>query len=151
MITCSGQCCSVFTFQDTTEIADRFAKGEGYEDDYKLLTMLEPIPVEEAQERVERFGVTGNYAQVVHNENPPEFYKCRLWDEETRLCTQYEDRPRMCRTYPYGRGCHHGCTFEVDVDYLAEEGWITPQQWMERGYKWPVPGQGCESTTAMTE
>lgn len=38
-------------------------------------------------------------------------YTCRHWDPETRLCTAYEQRPWMCRAYPYGRHCEYGCTY----------------------------------------
>lgn len=28
------------------------------------------------------------------------WYKCDLFDEETRLCKDYENRPAICRNYP---------------------------------------------------
>lgn len=31
----------------------------------------------------------------------PDFYSCRKWDPETRRCTDYENRPRPCREYPW--------------------------------------------------
>lgn len=35
------------------------------------------------------------------------WYTCKFWDSESRLCTIYNDRPRMCREYPYGSECTH--------------------------------------------
>lgn len=35
---------------------------------------------------------------------PVFFYRCRNYDEATKACTAYDDRPPMCRDYPwYGR------------------------------------------------
>ena len=33
------------------------------------------------------------------------YYRCRAWDPTTRLCTQYDTRPRTCSEYPYGKAC----------------------------------------------
>lgn len=71
---------------------------------FTILGMIEPLTFQEVTERASRFGV---------NKSPnseTRYYKCRHWDEETRLCTVYEDRPWMCRTYPEtNSGCEHGC------------------------------------------
>lgn len=43
-----------------------------------------------------------------------QFYTCRHFDKVSRLCTNYENRPDMCRRYPdYGK-CHHciGCSHQ---------------------------------------
>ncbi len=37
----------------------------------------------------------------------PHWYRCKLFDQDTRLCTIYERRPRMCRDYPYGKPCEY--------------------------------------------
>jgi Fe-S-cluster containining protein len=56
-------------------------------------------------------------------------YTCKHFDGAD--CTQYADRPKMCRDYPYGRSCGKpGCTYEPDVlisrvrripEYITEE------------------------------
>jgi Fe-S-cluster containining protein len=33
------------------------------------------------------------------------WYTCKNLDVETNLCTIYDDRPEMCRRYPYGKEC----------------------------------------------
>ena len=40
------------------------------------------------------------------------YFTCRHFDKVKRLCTIYESRPEMCRTYPNGRRCSHsiGCS-----------------------------------------
>jgi Fe-S-cluster containining protein len=38
-------------------------------------------------------------------------YTCKHFDVATRNCTDYEDRPRMCRSFPNDRPCpYEGCT-----------------------------------------
>lgn len=70
--------------------------------------MLIPLTYEEATERAARFGV-GNIDKM---KDAP-LYTCKNWDEETRLCTVYDERPDMCRYYPYGRECDHGCGYKL--------------------------------------
>ena len=39
-------------------------------------------------------------------------YTCKYWDKETTLCTVYNQRPSMCRTYPDGEECGwEGCHY----------------------------------------
>jgi Fe-S-cluster containining protein len=37
------------------------------------------------------------------------YFTCKHWDPETRLCTDYENRPGMCRRYGTTKACRHGC------------------------------------------
>lgn len=108
--TCKGTCCAVFflplTYEEFGETADRRLEGA------KIYDMLIPLTNAEAAERWRRFG-----SPVVEN-NPPKpkeeghFFTCRHWDEDTLLCTIYPTRPLMCKGYPYGRPCEHGCDEE---------------------------------------
>jgi Fe-S-cluster containining protein len=39
-------------------------------------------------------------------------YTCKYWDKESTLCTVYDKRPSMCRTYPDGEECGwEGCHY----------------------------------------
>ena len=75
-----------------------------------LIDMLIPLTPKQASERHTEFGGTDDtrfkWADRGHH------YTCRHWDEETRLCTDYENRPPMCSNFPYGRedGCPFGCS-----------------------------------------
>ncbi len=136
-VTCDGRCCALFTYTIPLEkIADRYAAGKGAEDDLKLLELLYPLNDEEAIERAARFGVGGLFARALAEDRPPEngYYSCRAWDEDTRRCTVYEDRPRMCQGYPYGRGCQHGCDYEVSDEQLVELQYMTPAEWFKKAY-----------------
>lgn len=112
-MSCDGRCCSVFNYSATPEQLRQRSEGrEGFwpDQDRFLADMLIELTPDEALARAERFEV-----------EPPagldlrewcegyKAYTCRHWDEETRLCTVYEDRPQMCRDYPYNRECQHGC------------------------------------------
>lgn len=141
--TCDGRCCSLFTFSvDLKVIADRYADpahpGTTTGDDLKLLELLKPITVEEAKERAEQFGVEGSYKRALDSNKvqPNGYYTCRAWDEDTGLCTVYDDRPLMCRGYPYGDGqvCSHGCSYTITDEEMVEHGYISPRQWFLRPY-----------------
>ena len=45
---------------------------------------------------------------------PVPIYTCRFFDGATGNCTNYDERPNMCRAYPYDRPCEHGdaCTYD---------------------------------------
>lgn len=110
--TCGGKCCAVFTYSKTVEeLRERASKQDLY-----IADMLIPLTTEEVAERVEEFDVRpADFDLVDMAEKGYLFYKCSHWDEETRLCKAYEDRPFMCRDYPYAKGCDHDC----DCKYMA--------------------------------
>ena len=103
--TCGGECCAVFWVpkdRDWTKVTD----GAYIQD------MLIPLTRRQSLRRWRKF---------VSKERPlPEWgddqtaATCKHWDEESRLCGAYEDRPDMCRDYPYGNACSHGCGYQVD-------------------------------------
>ena len=112
-MSCDGSCCAVFYFPSSPdEIRQKLDAGINYNDgdgEY-LADMLIPLTLEEAQERAEKFGIRPpsyeTHGRLGWNENTP-LYTCKHWDEETRLCSAYEDRPKMCRDFPYGQICEH--------------------------------------------
>ena len=49
----------------------------------------------------------------IANDGSPK-YSCKHWNRETRNCMDYENRPSMCRRFPYGTPCPYiakGCTW----------------------------------------
>jgi Fe-S-cluster containining protein len=97
---CDGRCCAVFPFSTPIDRAR----------DPKVRSIAVKLSEEEAEERIERFGLTfynHSAAGVTENSGSGELYKCRHWDEVTGLCGIYEDRPQMCRDYPYTQPCVH--------------------------------------------
>lgn len=40
-------------------------------------------------------------------------YTCKYFDKESGNCCNYENRPNMCKDYPYGKQCtYKGCTMK---------------------------------------
>jgi Fe-S-cluster containining protein len=110
---CSGKCCAVFNYPTTPDKLRLRSEGrEGFwpDQDRFLADMLVSLTPDEAEERALRFEITPpsgfNLASWAEQGL---LYTCRHWDEESRLCTVYEDRPQMCREYPYAGRCQHDC------------------------------------------
>lgn len=107
---CPGYCCAAFSITKTLdEIEDLYRAGRLHADDEVIASMLIPLTAEQATERLREFG--SPTADLKRNEDR-HWYTCIHWDEQTRLCSIYENRPRMCRDYPsYKKDglCDHGC------------------------------------------
>lgn len=79
--------------------------------------MLIPLTVEEARARAAKFG--GN--PRILKRKAGHHFTCRHWDEETRLCGAYNERPAMCSEYPYGNVCELAdgcCNYQVSQDVI---------------------------------
>lgn len=59
-----------------------------------LLTRLENA------ERMDVCPLSGNKLGKIHR-----LYSCRHWDEHSGLCRAYDQRPTMCRNFPYEGKC----------------------------------------------
>lgn len=105
---CNGSCCAAFYLPfDHAEIDDP-ARMWNVQDGEKITAMVLPIGLDEAAERTEAFG--GTWPALTdedREERRNHYYTCRNWDHATRRCVQYEARPIMCSTYPYGGTCRH--------------------------------------------
>lgn len=88
------------------EIRDTWIDGE------VIASMVVPLSLAEANERLERFGTDRMY----EDDCDGHVYACRNFDEATRLCTIYERRPGMCRAYPgsCAGGCEYSCGYVAD-------------------------------------
>jgi Fe-S-cluster containining protein len=110
-VSCTGACCVAFPVGASMD----WIRGGDVTDGDLIGFMLRELTTEEAIDRRAEFGVT----LPINPEHT--YYRCIYWDESTRLCTAYEDRPMMCTDYPYpwtptnGRGfdgngvCEHDC------------------------------------------
>jgi Fe-S-cluster containining protein len=101
-VNCSGACCAVFPLSLTYDrLRDRWP---WITDGDFILDMLVPLDLVAAAERSIEFD--GQLTLTPGRE----YFTCRHWDPDTRLCTVYDQRPDMCRRYPYRNGCDHGCS-----------------------------------------
>lgn len=111
---CAGACCSVFPMHKDFPMFTRKTPATG--DQAYILDMLIPLTRRQAVARSRRLGYP----------DPPKYgpkyglFTCKHWNEETRLCGDYENRPKMCADYPYGRACERGCGFTTE---RAHDGW----------------------------
>ena len=79
----------------------------GIEDIDKIAEMVVLLTPEEIDERAKKYGLT--YAKDIEPETLGKIYTCKYWDEGTMLCKNYENRPSMCRKFPYEEPCPYGC------------------------------------------
>jgi Fe-S-cluster containining protein len=130
MSECAGYCCAVFTFTSTpAQIRERIAEKKCSRDDPMLADMLIPLSFEDAQARAAEFHLPSSpaIAEVARWTEDTPLYTCKHWDETTRLCTIYESRPMMCRDFPYGRECGHGCGFCNADDPTVMDRYVTTE------------------------
>ena len=108
---CTGACCAAFYVQYTLQ---ELRTREDVLDGPFIADMVIPLSPKEARERARRFG--GARDRTFPWKLRGHYFACRHWDEESRLCTVYEQRPRMCSGYPYeGAPCSmgDGCTYSA--------------------------------------
>ena len=105
---CTGVCCAVFTLPyNPSELLK--IKGMSRDPDAdQIIEMVISLPdLAMVRERERRFGIPSR--DFDEDTYGGRFYTCKYWDEITLKCTIYETRPRMCRDFPYGESCPHGC------------------------------------------
>ena len=118
-VTCAGGCCVAFVLPYTAkELQEKIGDPEITPDVKQIAEMVVPITNGTVRRRRKRFGVTT--ADPVEKDSEGHFYKCSNWDEETRLCGIYEDRPKMCRDYPYARECFVKCGYCAPKEIIKE-------------------------------
>lgn len=107
---CSGACCAAFFIRHTITVLRAGVdpdNGNVLDEAEQIAGMVIPLTPKQARERLEAVGsanaVNVRWADRGHH------FTCRHWDASSGRCGIYADRPEMCRGYPYGRGCEHGC------------------------------------------
>lgn len=107
--TCEGACCAAFPLHishPSFRKGSKSAKGEAA----FIADMLIPLTRRQAVRRSRKFG----YPDPPKYPKGWEWFTCRHWDEESRLCTVYDKRPTMCSDYPYtGQQCERGCGYKL--------------------------------------
>lgn len=100
---CGGKCCKDFTLPlSPMEVAfdlKRFKKlgKQRFRDIGKIGEMVIFLGKYNYNSGKRMRGTTG---EAYH-------YTCKHLNKETGLCTDYENRPEMCRLYPYGGQCNY--------------------------------------------
>lgn len=86
---CTGRCCRDFIIRRSPEEIQeqaRTAEPRWKKEFTKIAEMVIPLP--------HRNGFYSEY-----------HYTCKHYDANTNNCMDYENRPEMCRNYPYGDPC----------------------------------------------
>jgi Fe-S-cluster containining protein len=120
--TCDGRCCAVFPLSRQPRFLLEPPGSASY-DAVFIADMLVPLTQYEAEKRYHDlgYGTLPEFTQAL--------YTCRHWDTETRLCTAYDQRPWLCRDYPYWGDCDRkaeGCNYRQGLDYFircAKDDW----------------------------
>jgi len=103
---CVGTCCVAFFLPyKKDEFENRATKKDASDEIRKVNDMIIPVTNSTVRRRRNKFGM----ALGIRKENEGHYFKCKHWDEETKLCNDYENRPVMCRDYPYDKVCSMGC------------------------------------------
>lgn len=103
---CGGHCCRRFLLPLCPEVLEAHGNAE-------LETAADwskdwPLPGKRYQEDVPLVAGMAIPLEPASKSNPagPWWYACKNLDGRG-LCRIYEDRPQLCRGYPYGRRCEH--------------------------------------------
>lgn len=120
--TCNGcgSCCDPVSLPFTQDEARRNTRIEPRTRKW-LLEELTPMPRREAREKEPWLFTTNIHGRFLED-SLPFYYRCKWFDEETRACTNYDDRPEPCRDYPWGDGppkpnaaLAPSCSFREDI------------------------------------
>lgn len=100
---CTGHCCRAFTLSYAPDELARLAKREGPSGDafhvYAMALHIGKFKVNPVS------GIEYGAARDV--------YACLYYDADAGDCRGYDERPRMCREYPYGDPCREpDCTWK---------------------------------------
>jgi Fe-S-cluster containining protein len=107
---CDGRCCAVFYLPVNHYEAGRWPYFSEGEQIAGMVVSLTPVA---AELRRVRFGIPYPF-RAYHA------YTCVHWDEDTRLCREYETRPLMCSEFPYDSPCPHGCGYALRPGRMQE-------------------------------
>ena len=144
---CTGHCCRDFVVgggwsrarlvQESFLAQDLGDERQAYESAF-IADMIVPI-IGQSPDHPERW-----YTESRHR------FTCRHFDRQRSICTVYETRPRMCRSYPHGEACAYaGCTWKEAqaVSRLIENQLAVGRRtWVlsaEGNGNWSLPAQEC--------
>lgn len=102
-MSCDGRCCAVFPLGGGLTYDELERRYHRINDGATIFDMVRPLTPDQARERALKY----LDAEPAPDHKP--LYRCVRWDETTRRCTRYAERPAMCSDYPYDGRCDHGC------------------------------------------
>lgn len=114
---CTGHCCKEFTLPYSPKELRVKYKRE-FEDRLRDPTQAPNNEIRQIALMIKYLGITNTtmdgrklskYSEWIYK------YTCRNYNPKSGDCRNYENRPRMCSEYPYGKKClYPGCTLVVE-------------------------------------
>ncbi len=103
---CKAMCCQDFVLPFAPEYFDSLNEGNASKEYLKVKSMIEYLGYYDINKDIikSKFVKSKEYGNAHH-------YKCKLQDPLTGLCTDYDNRPDMCKRFPNGDPCpYKGCS-----------------------------------------
>jgi Fe-S-cluster containining protein len=126
-----GACCDPVTLS-VTQLEVIRAKGVSSRTREWILHDLSPMSRREAKAKAGWLWSRTIGETLIENVMPF-FYRCRWFDEESRSCTNYDNRPLPCAGYPWGdqpprrdAALPPTCSFREDIGKPVEP---MPSKW----------------------
>lgn len=113
MSRCTGACCAAFPLSVSHERL--WNRWPWIEDGDLILAMVLPVALGAADAARAAAGAVPIPESGVDEQH----YMCVHFDSRAGRCKAYEERPAMCREYPYERTCEHCGATSADVNLLA--------------------------------
>lgn len=108
---CPAYCCS-------------YARIIATEADVRRLARHHEMTVEEAREHFTKKGEGPTERIMRHKEDPHFKTICKFLDSETRQCTIYDSRPRICRDFPGDTRCGYYDFLKFEREAQDDPNWI---------------------------
>ncbi|NWG71521.1 MAG: YkgJ family cysteine cluster protein [Parvularculaceae bacterium] len=110
-LNCPAYCCSYALIPVTDFDLKRLAKHFG-------------ISVKTAERKYTKYG-DAEYPRVLRHAADEHFKSaCMFLDQETRRCTVYEGRPRICRDFPTQSRCGYYEFLKFERDVQDDRDWV---------------------------
>lgn len=115
-----GSCCDPVILPYTQEQAREF----NMHPDDKRWTLEDLTPMSRHQAKAKEPEYVRRLLKIIKRAGAelPHFYSCRHFDPSTRTCTNYDNRPPVCRKYPWltgkpvvGTPLPQTCSFRADI------------------------------------
>ncbi len=110
-LNCPAYCCTYTLIPVTDFDLKRLAKHHG-------------VSVKKAEAKFTKYGDEENPRVLRHRADEHFKTACMFLDQETRRCTIYEGRPRICREFPTQSRCGYYEFLKFERDVQDDRDWV---------------------------
>jgi Fe-S-cluster containining protein len=127
---CTGHCCESFTMPQSPERIwqmyndwQKYADGATFRFGGNDIHIVAPMLIFIRETKTDPLDGREFF------QGPQYVYTCKHFDRLARNCTIYENRPQMCRDYPYKSSCRYlGCTMKRTEDESPFASQLIPEK-----------------------